>query len=880
MLYSDDSDSPGRERSLLSLGDALREEPAAEPSRLARAIAEVRAEKDAVTRHRLARARRNARDTPLLHALEAVPAEPSPSGPFPVKAEPSLLKPDPPRAAPESAPAAPVPAPAVSSWRDAQPKHDAEPKRATAAEKPAGGGEPVARPTVQQMPAAADPARAEAVAQRREPSEPAWQAVEPLAPAEAAEAAGLWQPLIDPAIVLAGIMRSKWLIVATTVIGALLGVLIALNTPKMYYSSAELLADPRDLNLVERELTQSGISNEATLAIVENQVRILTSGTVIAKVVERLNLAEDPEFNGQGGGVSLGSLISSARSLIFPRDGEDDPGRRHALASINLAKSLSIERRGKTFVIVVAATTQSPEKSALIANTMTEVFLESYGQLQSNAAGRAAGELTSKLDELRAGVEAAERKVEAFKAENDLIDAQGRLITDDEILKLNDQLSTARARTLELNARAASTRDVNADAVLGGALPEELASPTLQELRAQYSALKGEADRMAVRLGPRHPQLQAVESQLSGARGLIDAEIRRISTSTQTELRRAVQLEQELSARLAQLKVRQGSLSNELVTLRELERDSTAKRAVYEAFLLRARETGEQQGINSANISVISKAFPPLESEPPSRSTIAMAGALLGLMAGVGMGGLRGTAEALRDRVRGRRPARSWRRGSTATMFDQDDGGLADDGRNASASAPEPVSADRPPSEPFAEADQTEPSPVSPKDTAMHPYPMPHAPYDPAQQPAPAAVPYAAQPAWPQPPAGYAPPPYPPQHYAPQPGYAQPYYAQPMPAQQPAAMPYAAQPAWPQPPAGYAPPYPPQHYAPQPGYAQPYYAQPMPGQQPQAPQQPQAAHPQAPVDAQSSIDEIRSSLREFREAIRELADSRSRRRYF
>ncbi|WP_237684008.1 GumC family protein [Pseudaminobacter soli (ex Zhang et al. 2022)] len=481
---------------------------------------------------------------------------------------------------------------------------------------------------------------------------------------------GIWQPLIDPAVVLRGIVRSRLLILASTVAGALIGVMVALNTPKQYYAAAELLADPRDLNLVERELTQSGISNEATLAIVENQVRILTSGTVISKVIDRLNLAQDPEFNGQDGGLSLRGLLSS---LLSRSDGNDDPGRRYALAATNLHEKLNVQRGGKTFVIGVGVTTQDPEKSALIANTMTDVFLESYGQLQSNAAGRAATELNSKLDELRASVEAAERTVETFKAENDLIGAQGRLITDDEILKLNDQLATARAHTLELNARAASARSANANDVLTGSLPEELASPSMQELRAQYSALKGEVDRLSVRLGPRHPQLQALQSQLSGARSLIEAEIRRISGSIQTELKRAVQLEQELSSRLAQLKVRQGNLSNEMVTLRELERDATAKRAVYESFLLRARETGEQQGINSANISVISKAHPPLESEPPSRSTIVLASTFLGLLAGVGLGVVRGTAAGLRDRLSGTERTRLLRRRRRpVTMFDQD----------------------------------------------------------------------------------------------------------------------------------------------------------------------------------------------------------------
>jgi succinoglycan biosynthesis transport protein ExoP len=95
--------------------------------------------------------------------------------------------------------------------------------------------------------------------------------------------------------------------------------------------------------------------------------------------------------------------------------------------------------------------TKDADKSALIANTVVDVFVKTSGEMQSDQFGRANDELMGRLEVLRKEVEAAEQKVEKFKAENDLVDAQGRLITDDEIIKLNDQLSVARARTLELN---------------------------------------------------------------------------------------------------------------------------------------------------------------------------------------------------------------------------------------------------------------------------------------------------------------------------------------------------------------------------------------------------------------------------------------------
>ena len=125
--------------------------------------------------------------------------------------------------------------------------------------------------------------------------------------------------------------------------------------------------------------------------------------------------------------------------------------------------------------------------------------------------------------------------------------------------------------------------------------------------------------------------------------------------SVQTELKRAVQQEQDLAARLAQLKVRSGDVNVDLVTLRELEREAAAKRTIYEAYLLRAKETGEQRDINTANMSVISPAFPPIITSGPSRAMISLAGMILGFFAGVGIGMARGVLSSLRESSRARR---------------------------------------------------------------------------------------------------------------------------------------------------------------------------------------------------------------------------------
>jgi uncharacterized protein involved in exopolysaccharide biosynthesis len=901
-----------RKQSLLSHG-ATAAGPAA-PGRVGTVLSAGEAEEvDPVTRHRIARSRREAEPSPLLSALAAMEG---------FRAEPASV-----------AAAASAPEPRKQRWSL---RNLLSPKLKFERPEPRPEVDEGARPDPAATPpndglgpqrTAAGPAAPSSFARPARWSDvPADEARGEDVPAETGEAEGdaRWRPLVDPMKVISGVSNSKGLIAAMTVLGGLVGAAVALSTPHKYEAATELLVDPRDLKVSDRDLTETGLTSDALLALVENQVRVITSGTVLNKVVDKLKLDEDPEFNGEGNQGGVGNVIASLRALLSGKKPVGIDGlRRRAIAVDSLAESLSVERGGKTFVVTVSARTQNPEKSALIANTVGDVFVQTTGQLQSETAGKAADELNARLAELRNGVEQAERAAEKFRAEHDLVDAQGRLISEDELVKLNDQLSTARARTIELNARAATARAVKVDSVIGGGLPEELTSPVMAELRAQYAAIKQQADQLSVRLGPRHPQYLAMQAQLDGAREQIANELKRLVASTQTDLRRAVQQEQDLAARLAQLKVRSGDVNGDMITLRELEREVAAKRAVYENFLVRAKEAGEQRDINTANISVISQAYPPLDPSGPSRAAISLAGAALGFMSGVGLGIGRGVLWGLRDRKRVRRRSRSQAGPAadaarlSAAPADRSAAGPPDGAVSAGGDVLSLEEASNPlvrlvqrirwPARTMSldEGKPTVAASAANADVVSNPEPETEAPASEgrASQEAPQMYPYPPQsPAYPQHPSASGsnqPQPAHPQAYAPAQAYMP---QQPLPPYPPAFVqpqlygpyavgyPYAppAQPAFhgwqPQPmamsPYGYPQPatsypaYP--HAAPQPApYPQEVRQEPWPASQPAAEVRPAASTPRD----LTPLEEVRESLREFREAIRDLTEERARRKY-
>lgn len=453
------------------------------------------------------------------------------------------------------------------------------------------------------------------------------------------------RPLLDASILISAVWRFRRLIGAATVAGAVIGVLMALSTPHKYYAESRLFVDPREIRVTEDDIRNQQLSTEAMLAITDSQLQILSSTSVLEKVIVDLGLDRDPEFNGSlsAGGISGG--VSLIRELFTGKSAADE-GEQKALN--NLRDALSVFRDAKTFVIIVGVDTRDAEKSALIANQIVETYLDSEGQAQSSLLERTSESIDTRLNSLRSDLDAAEREVERFKAENGLVGVGGQYIDDKEILALSDQLANARAMKVGIRVKADNLARVKIDDVLSGAFPEELLSTNLSELRKQYTQTKSNAESLATRLGPRHPQYIAAMQSLETITNEISAELRRIVASSQTELQRAVETEQELASQMAIAKSRAMDQSVELVTLRELERKANATRGIYEAFLTRSRETSERSNLSTRNVRVISPAEAPIQPMGPSRKIIAIGGMMAGLFAGLGLALLVGAVESIR----------------------------------------------------------------------------------------------------------------------------------------------------------------------------------------------------------------------------------------
>src|ERR1700759_79113 len=94
----------------------------------------------------------------------------------------------------------------------------------------------------------------------------------------------------------------------TTIISAALGcaiaaVVIGKRLSPQFAATAQLYVDPRELQLVDRELTPRAQDVSGLSMVVESQARLITSNSVLFKVIQDTRLDSDPEFAGESMGA-------------------------------------------------------------------------------------------------------------------------------------------------------------------------------------------------------------------------------------------------------------------------------------------------------------------------------------------------------------------------------------------------------------------------------------------------------------------------------------------------------------------------------------------------------------------------------------------------
>ena len=422
-----------------------------------------------------------------------------------------------------------------------------------------------------------------------------------------------------------------------------LGFLYVITAQRLYTSTASLIIDSRKISLTQQ---QSSAASDAPIesAMIDSQVEIIKSDTIALSVIKDLRLIDQPEFTGDNGGL-IGNMVGSVFSL-FSSATPPSEYKQLRKALDRLEKNLSVKRVGLSYVIEIAYRSTSAERAAQISNAVAEAYIVDSLEAKYNASRRAAVWLQDRMKELRAQASAAERAVADYKAKNNIVDAGGRLLSEQQLAELNSALTGARAQRAEAQARLEritailKADDEDRNVILNdlATVADTMQNPVIVKLRQTYLDYAAKESDWSARYGASHLAVINLRNQMREIRRSIKDELRRTAESFKSDLEIAKSREEASQKSLNEAINLSNDTSQAQIVLRDLDSNAQSARALADNFLQMYMVSVQQQSFPITEARVITPAAVSLGPSSPKTLLILLgamfAGGLFGAAAG------------------------------------------------------------------------------------------------------------------------------------------------------------------------------------------------------------------------------------------------------
>ncbi|MCA6119984.1 AAA family ATPase [Bradyrhizobium sp. WSM 1738] len=451
-----------------------------------------------------------------------------------------------------------------------------------------------------------------------------------------------------------GLLRRQYLVIILTAVFALTSCIIYLRiTPPTYTARVQvLLANPRAQFVQQQSILSEPAFDHNQI---ETQIQLLKSSALATSVITQLNLVNDPDFSGSG--PSLSSLWRAASTWNSTLPEQSKAGTPAGLSDAITAfqDRLSANRIGMSSILEISFSSSNPERAAEIANAVAGAYITEQLNAKFEANRSATSWLQDRLRDLGDQALNAERAVNQYKSQNNIVSPEGKSIDEQQVTELNNRLMAARAQLTEASARLnqydailrSNPANLSSMGTLDAVGSDVTSNPIINGLRQQYLELTRRESEYSARFGPNHQAVATLRNRMRDLRSSIFDEVRRLAENTRNDLEVAKQRQQQIEKQLAEAVAQSRTTNAAELTIRELENRAKGLRSLSDMFQQRYIGSKQQESFPISETRVVQPASPPLsKSKPKSRVILA-----LGLIGGIGFGIMLGLFRELMDRV-------------------------------------------------------------------------------------------------------------------------------------------------------------------------------------------------------------------------------------
>lgn len=451
------------------------------------------------------------------------------------------------------------------------------------------------------------------------------------------------------------IVTKRKYVVLTIIFIVFIGVVLKTYTTVPIYTASSQV-------LVEKNYGSKGLENQFSRwdpGFIDTQIEIIKSANVALKVVENLKLDTHYRhyfFNERGKPSLMSNVKASIKNILRPvvesltsnsKDETISPvgskipelapkNEKEIIAGI-IQGGLRVATTKNTTIVVISYSNKDPAVARLIADAVVKAYMDEILEIKLSTSSYSVKWMTEKANEERAKLEHAEKKLQQFMRENDLVTVEDRLtVIPQRLSEFGGQISKAEAQKKELQELLSQIRAAGGNLDRLEKIPTLATSEVLKTIRERIYKAEQTVQELSKKYGPKHPRMIKAKDEVRILNKEKKYEIDRVVSSITNSYELAVSKEDNLKELLASTKSEMLDSNEKFMQYQIMKREVDSNRVMYDTLQSNINKESVTKDSSSIKIWVIKKAEMPGAPSKPNKKRNLLIGAVLGLLSGVG----------------------------------------------------------------------------------------------------------------------------------------------------------------------------------------------------------------------------------------------------
>jgi capsular exopolysaccharide synthesis family protein len=379
-----------------------------------------------------------------------------------------------------------------------------------------------------------------------------------------------------------------WVVCLTLLVGIVLSVFLLSQEKPNFRASTVLFIQEQRERVLNDGLESVRDESIRTVDMINTIVDSLNSYSLAERVVQKLNLSDDPSF------IGAVNWDSEKRGVMSP-----------ATAAGQLGKLVKATFREKTRLIDVVANTPDAALSTKLANGVADEYLRTLIEQSLESSKSASKFLVEEAERLGEKMRLAEEAMQSFRERERATSLESMLSESQEkINTITQEIQQTNALLRVLQTDLMSIAGAGFDMSNLMRLPSVSGDSRVVKQTEKISELEKDLEDLARRYREGHPMRAGTKANLDVLRNELSQLL--ILVSSELEDRRS-KLEinlQDLNVRRSEEEQRLLAITGKTVEYNKLSRDLETDRALYDSVLSRLKEVSVTSGLENQSITI------------------------------------------------------------------------------------------------------------------------------------------------------------------------------------------------------------------------------------------------------------------------------------